>query len=373
MLGTNLDTNFDDAPPPPRRRGAAIGWPLVVFALVGITVVALLPAPYVIEQPGPVFNTLGDVTIGGDEVPMIQIPLEETFPTEGELNLLTVSVRGNREQPPSWFEVASAYFDSSRAVLPVDSVYPIGESVEDSNEQGRVDMANSQREAIAAALTNLGYDFASTLTVVETIAGAPADGLFLAGDVVLTLNGETFPDVTGLRSEIAKNGTSTPADVVVLRDGQELAIEITPKLGEGDEPTPAIGIVVESSYDFPFDVEIQLESVGGPSAGMMFALGIIDKLTPDALTGGENIAGTGTISAEGSVGAIGGIRQKMYGALDAGAEWFLAPESNCDEVTGNIPDGLVVFSVETLDDALEALETIASGADTSRLATCPTS
>ena len=330
-----------------------------------------MPAPYVVEQPGPVFDTLGDVTIDGDAVPMIQIPLEETFPTEGELNLLTVSVLGSRERPPSWFEVATAYFDSSRAVVPVDVVYPIGETVEDSNQQGRVDMANSQREAIAAALTNLGYDFPSTLTVVETVEDSAAAGLLKAGDVVLTVNGESFPDVTGLRGEIAKNGADVAASVVVSRDGQEVALEITPKLSTDEPPVPVFGIIVESNYDFPFDVQIQLENVGGPSAGMMFALGIIDKLTPDALTGGENIAGTGTISAAGDVGAIGGIRQKMYGALDAGADWFLAPETNCDEVTGNIPNGLQVFSVRTLGDALSVVQTVGAGGDTSRLAICP--
>ncbi len=356
---------------PRRRVGGIVGWSLLVFALLGLLVVASMPAPYVIEQPGPVFDTLGDVTIGGDAVPMIQVPLEETYPTEGELNMLTVSVLGNRERPPSWFEVATAYFDSSRAVVPVDVVYPIGETVEDSNQQGRIDMANSQREAIAAALTNLGYEIPSTLTVVETVEEGAAAGLLEAGDVVLTVNGESFPDVTGLRGEIAKNGVDVAANVVVIRDGQEVALEITPKLSVDEQPVPVIGIIVESSYDFPFDVQIQLENVGGPSAGMMFALGIIDKLTPDALTGGENIAGTGTISAAGDVGAIGGIRQKMYGAVDAGADWFLAPETNCDEVTGNIPNGLQVFSVRTLDDALNVVQTIGAGGDTSRLAMCP--
>ena len=124
------------------------------------------------------------------------------------------------------------------------------------------------------------------------------------------------------------------------------------------------------TYDFPFEVQIQLDKVGGPSAGMMFALGIIDKLTPGQLQGGENVAGTGTIDQSGAVGPIGGIQQKLHGALESGATWFLAPADNCDEVTGNIPDGLTVFSVSTLDQALTALEGIKTG-DTSDLPTCP--
>lgn len=364
----------DLEPDAPRRRGNGwLGWSILSVALVGVTVVALIPAPYVIEQPGPVFDTLGDVTIGGEQVPMIQIPMEETFPTEGSLDMLTVNVRGNPDDLPNWFEVATAYFDPARAVVPVEEVFPPGVSTEQSNQQSQVDMANSQKDAIAAALTHLGHDVPSTLTVVETQAGGPADGVLLAGDVIVSVNGKTFADVTALRAEIAANGVSKPADVVVRRDGAELTLRISPVMGTGDAPTPIIGIVVGSDYDFPFTVTIQLENVGGPSAGMMFALGIIDKLTPEPITGGEFVAGTGTITSTGEVGPIGGIRQKMWGALRAGADWFLAPASNCSEVTGHIPAGLTVFSVATLDDSLAALTAISSGADTSTLPTCPAS
>lgn len=365
-LFTDIEPDAD-----PGRRSRRLGWGILGIALVGVTVVALLPAPYVIQQPGPVYDTLGDVTAKGKTVSLIDIPDEQTYPTEGTLDMLTVSIRGNREALPNWLEVAAAYFDASRAVVPVDLVYPVGETVEQSNQQGAVDMANSQKSAIAAALTQLGYDLPTTLTVVETQAGAPADGVLKAGDVILSVNGKTFADVTELRAEIAANGTDAPATVELTRDGTPLTVEITPVMSAGDAPAPIIGIIVGSEYEFPFDVKIQLENVGGPSAGMMFALGIIDKLTPGELNGGQNVAGTGTIDATGTVGGIGGIRQKMYGALRAGAEYFLAPEANCNEVTGSIPNGLTVFAVATLDDSLAALDAIASGADTSTLKACP--
>jgi PDZ domain-containing protein len=102
----------------------------------------------------------------------------------------------------------------------------------------------------------------------------------------------------------------------------------------------------------------------------MFALGIIDTLTPGELNGGEQFAGTGTITGSGDVGPIGGIRQKLWGAKDAGAEWFLAPEANCDEVVGHVPDGLRVFSVETLDDALAVLDAVREDGDLDALPTC---
>jgi PDZ domain-containing protein len=364
----------DTAPERDRpRRGRVIGWLVLAVALVGVTVVAMLPAPFVVEQPGPVYNTLGSQKSGGAEVPLISIPSQKTYPTDGSLDMLTVRIVGNREDPLSWVEVAGAYFDPSRAVLPIDEIYPVGETVQQSDEQGRIDMQNSQKEAIAAALTNLGHTFPSRLDVVETQKGGPADGVLLPGDIITTVNGQTFADVSGLRAEIAKNGSDKPATVVVQRGGEEKTFEITPVQSGGDPSVPIVGIIVGSDYDFPFDVKIQLENVGGPSAGMMFALGIIDKLTPGELNGGADVAGTGTITGAGLVGPIGGIRQKLYGARDAGAKWFLAPASNCDEVTGHIPAGLTVFAVTTLDDSLAALKAIAANGDTSALPTCPAS
>jgi Lon-like protease len=364
----------DIAPDPePRPRRRRVGWVILGIGLVGVVTVALIPAPFVIEQPGPVYNTLGDVTIDGEQVPMIQIPDEKTYPTDGALDMLTVSIRGNRQELPSWLEIASAYFDPSRAVVPVDLIYPAGVSLEDSNTQGAVDMANSQKEAVAAALAELGYTFPSTVTVVESSTGSPSDGVLSAGDVLLSVNGVSFSDVTGLRAQIAENGVDKPAVVDITRDGQPKTVSITPTLTTGEDPVPIIGIIAGGDYDFPIDVKIQLENVGGPSAGMMFALGIIDRLTEGPLNGGETVAGTGTISGSGEVGAIGGIQQKLYGARSAGATWFLAPASNCDEVTGHIPAGLTVLAVATLEDALRALKAIETGASTRALPTCPVS
>lgn len=131
-----------------------------------------------------------------------------------------------------------------------------------------------------------------------------------------------------------------------------------------------LGVGTGISYDFPFQVEIKLDDVGGPSAGMMFALGVIDKLTPESLTGGQIVAGTGTIDSSGRVGAIGGIRQKLAGAKQAGAPWFLAPTANCDEVVGRVPDGMNVFAVSTLEEALTVLNDVRTGGDLNGLPRC---
>jgi PDZ domain-containing protein len=370
-----FDENVTITPAPRRRmsRGALVGvWALAV-ALVVLLVITFLPTSYVIQRPGPVYNTLGTAASAeGDQVPLISVEGAETYPTEGALDLLTVQVVGNRERTPSWFELAMAWFDPTKAVLPLDVVFPEGKSTEERNTESAAMMVDSQQEATAAALTELGYDVGATLTVHSFVEDSAAAGVLEEGDAILSANGETATDAAALR-EIVNGGGGDPVELLIERDGEEMTVAVTPKESEVDgETTLLLGVTLMTQYDFPIDVAIQLNNVGGPSAGMMFALGIIDTLTPEQLNGGQDVAGTGTITADGAVGPIGGIRQKLWGAEGAGAEWFLAPESNCDEVVGHVPDGLHVFSVETLDDALTALETVREGGDVDALPTCTT-
>ncbi|MEI5583304.1 MULTISPECIES: YlbL family protein [unclassified Agromyces] len=362
-------TGGRDAPVAPARRSRRerIGWGAVaVAALLGL-VVALLPSPYVIQQPGPVFDTLGTTQSDGEEIPLISIPDEETFPTEGSLDLLTVSAVGRPGNTPGWLDVAVAWFDTRRAVVPVEAVFPPGISEEDRDSQNEAQMVDSQQDAIAAALVELGYEFPREVVVQGVGDGLPADGVIEAGDVITAVDGQPVLSVGELRDALAEHGTDSPAVLEVVRDDETVEVEVTPVERNGQV---VIGVGVRMRYEFPIDVEIRLDDVGGPSAGMMFALGIIDKLTPGAMTGGENVAGTGTIDSDGEVGGIGGIRQKLWGAVDSGAEWFLAPEANCGEVVGHIPDGLEVFAVETLDDAREIVEAAGEGGDTSSFARC---
>ncbi|KQP01543.1 YlbL family protein [Leifsonia sp. Leaf264] len=359
------DAAADDGARPPRR--ARPGWILLGIALVAVIVLGLMPAPYVIDLPGPVYNTLGTAEHDGKQVPLISIPDEKIYDTKGSLNLLTVSQKGNREQQPGWFEVATSWFDPTRAVLPIDSVFPEDVSDEQIQKQSQAMMVDSQQDAIAAALVELGYDFPREVTVAGLTEGSPADGVLEEGDVITALNGTAVHDTQALRDAVAENGTDKPATVDYERDGTAATAQITPIDSGG---TPLLGVGVRMNYEFPFQVDIQLDNVGGPSAGQMFALGIIDKLTPGLLNGGEDVAGTGTIDSAGNIGAIGGIRQKLYGAKDAGADWFLAPASNCNEVVGHVPDGLTVFSVTTLDDSMKVLDAIANGDDTSGLPSC---
>ncbi|WP_457100266.1 YlbL family protein [Microbacterium sp. P5_E9] len=362
---------------PSRRRGMSrrtlVGvWSLSI-AMVVLFALTVLPTSYVIQRPGPVYNTLGTAeSTDGEQVPLISVDGATTYPTEGALDLLTVQVVGNRERTPSWLELATAWFDPSRAVLPIDAVFPEGQSTQERSQESSALMVDSQKEATAAALTELGYDVSPHLSVNSLTEGSAAKGILEEGDVIVSANGSTVADAEALR-EIVNAGDGAPIEVAIERDGEPQTVSITPLQTDVDGKTVwLMGITLLSDFDFPIDVTIQLNNVGGPSAGMMFALGIIDTLTPGNLNGGEKVAGTGTISADGTVGPIGGIRQKLWGAKDAGADWFLAPESNCDEVAGHVPDGLRVFAVEDLDDSLAVLDAISEGGDLDALPTCST-
>ncbi len=368
-----FDENVTVVPAPRRRwsRGTRVGLGALAVALVALMVMTFLPTAYVIQQPGPVYNTLGTaVNADGEDVPLISVADAETFPTDGTLDLLTVQVVGSPERRPSWFELATAWFDPARAVLPLERVFPPGQTTQQRTEQNAALMVDSQQEATAAALGELGYEISSRIEIHSLLDDSAARGLLEPGDVVVAVQGRPVSDAQQVRDAVAA-GEGAPVTFTVERAGATREVEVTPRQAEVDGETAwLVGVQLIADFAFPVDVTIQLDNVGGPSAGMMFALGIVDLLTPGDLTGGERFAGTGTIDAAGEVGGIGGIRQKLYGAQRAGAEYFLAPAANCDEVVGHVPDGLQVFSVADLDDALAALEVVRDGGDLASLPTC---
>ncbi|MCK6081015.1 PDZ domain-containing protein [Microbacterium sp. EYE_5] len=357
----------------PRDRFTAVPfgvWALAV-ALVALLILTFLPTGFVIQRQGPVVNTLGTAeNADGEDVPLISVDGAETYPTGGALDLTTVQIQGNREQTPSWFQLALAWFDPAEAVLPLDRIFPAGTTTEERNQESAALMVDSQKEATAAALAELGYDVRPHVSVYGFAEDSPAEGILEEGDEIVSADGRAIETTEQLRAAIgALEGA--PIDLVVRRDGDERTETVTPvQQDSADGPVWLIGVTTAHDYDFPIDVTIQLDRIGGPSAGQMFALGIIDTLTPGELNGGENVAGTGTIDASGAIGPIGGIRQKLYGARDAGADWFLAPADNCDEVVGHVPGDLRVVSVETLDDSLAALEAISTGDKLADLPSC---
>ena len=344
------------------RRG--FGFFALVIFVSGFFGLAVLQTPYLIERPGPAYNVLGEV----DGEPVIKITNAESYDSTSSIDILTVSVVGNPDNTPSWIEIALAWFDPSQKVVPVEYLYPKNRTTEDVRAESSAMMEISQQDAVAAALEYLGYEIPRRIYISEVSAEAAASGKLIAADFVLQVNGFDLVDIEQLRTVVNEWDENEPLSVKVDRNGVEQTYEISPlKDSEGNY---RLGVLVGYKYDFPIGVELQLGEVGGPSGGTMFALGVIDRLTPGELTGGVHVAGTGTISQSGQVGPIGGIVQKLYGAERAGAKVFFAPETNCPEVIGKEPAGLKVVKIATLQDALDALEVISSGGNLESLPSC---
>jgi PDZ domain-containing protein len=348
----------------PNKVGRRVGILAVFVFISGFLGLAILPTPYLIERPGPAYNVLGKV----DGEPVIKITNAKNYESTSSIDILTVSVVGNPENTPSWIEIAFAWMDSSQKVVPIEVLYPKNLSTEDVRAESTAMMEISQQDAIAAALEYLDYEVPRSIYISEVSEGAAASGKLIASDFVLQVNGQDLADIEQLREIVGDWNEIDPLTVTVEREGSIVVEQISPI--KDDEGNYRLGLLVGYRYDFPVDVKLQLGDVGGPSGGTMFALGVIDLLTPGELTGGVHIAGTGTISQEGKVGQIGGIVQKLYGAQRSGAKVFFAPESNCSEVVGKEPAGLKVVKIATLQDALDALKVISTGDSMENLPSC---
>ncbi len=290
---------------------------VVVVLLAGlIGAAAFLPVPYVTMSPGPTVDVFAKVD--GDQV--IEVEGADTYPTEGDLRLTTVSVTSPGSDI-SLLEALSAWFDGTRAVYPRDVIYPPEQTAEDVRRQSSVQMVSSQDTAIAVALAELGYDLPLRTEVLGVTKGSPADGRLEPRDYLLEVNGVQIDDVDEVSEAIQQTGVDEEAEVVVRRDGERRTVRVTAEAATEDPERAVVGVEIGTGYDFPFDVTVHLdEEIGGPSAGLIFSLAVYDTLTPGSLTGGTDIAGTGTIDPDGRVGPIGGIQQKIVAAADAGRQ-----------------------------------------------------
>lgn len=314
---------------------------LLVLGVLGTT----LPVPYVAQVPGPTFNTLGDI----DGEPIIAVEGRAPNDVEGNLNLTTVGVsRGGL----SLVQAVRGWLDNEVAVVPEDVIYPPNRSEEETRNANREAFLTSEQAAESVALGRLGYP---EKVVVKGFADdSPSDGRLEEGDAIEAVDGRPTPDLEALDEVLTSipGGTEVAVDYTRLGEpGSTTVITNTATEREGS----LLGVSVLLQPFAPFDIDIQVKDVGGPSAGLMLTLGILDLVGDDDLTGGAVIAGTGTIDVGGNVGPIGGITLKMVTARDIGADLFLVPAGNCAEALQVKDPGFPLARVATLDDALEAL------------------
>jgi PDZ domain-containing protein len=343
------------------RRLAPVSRRLVTLIIAGVCVLAgliiavVMPVPYVALSPGPTLNTLGSP----EGQPLVQISGVRTYPTSGHLNMVTVSYSGGPGTSFNIFNALGAWLTPHDAVVPQSEIFNPYETPQQVVQQDTQQMVGSQQDATAAALCFLHIKFQTLDMVQATVRNTPAYGQLEPGDVITAVDGTPADCQHSVVTMIRDRKPGTPVTLTIERKGVARTIRLTTKNVNGQ---PVIGVELATpGYVFPFTVKIYIPQIGGPSAGMMFALALIDKLTPDNLTGGRFIAGTGEISPTGAVQPIGGIQQKLAGARGAGATIFLTPAANCADTVGAVPHGLRIVKVSTLADAVHALEAIKAG------------
>jgi PDZ domain-containing protein len=317
---------------------------LVVLGAIGTV-------PFVAEGPGPTYDTLG-VVAGKTVVDVNGRPVAQTT---GHLNMTTVS----QEADLTLFGALGLWLSGRYAVIPHDEAFPPGKSDEQVQKENIQQFQDSESNAEVAALSYLKYPM--KVVVGELVTGAPADGVLKPGDRLLKVGDATVRAAADVRNALQ---ATTPGQQVTIgyQRGQDPPQTATITLGHNaDRPQGFLGVSPTALPDVPFKVTITLADIGGPSAGLMFALAIVDKLQDGTLAGNTFVAGTGEIDTDGSVKPIGGINFKMTAAREAGATVFLVPADNCSEATRRAPDGLRLVKVGSLTDAVTALQTLKSG------------
>ena len=350
----------------------------------------VLPSSYVKEGPGPLFDVLGTY----QEKEVIEVSGVPSYKTFGKMNMTTVSVSGGPYTELSGAEAFYGWlaFDGNRSlVVPTDALYP-HVSHEQATAATGAQMADSQTQAKVAAMRQLKMAVTEKVQVLSTVEGSPAASALKADDRIVKVGEKQIETLTDVPKAVnASNGS--PIDVTVERDGTQQTFKLTP-VRSSDDSRWILGAGLKQSYDLPAHVQYNLDGVGGPSAGLMLALGTVDKLSEGTLLADEDaggdpyrsyISGTGTIDANGKVGAIGGIKYKILATGRYGARYFLAPKENCDSIVkmqaqdpdlfnyyhaGQVRGTMVVVPVSTLDEAVKTVEAIKSGTPDDSLPRC---
>jgi PDZ domain-containing protein len=335
------------------RRGLTLIVGAVLLVALGIGG-SQLPVPYVELGPGPTLDTLG-VDQSGNEI--IKLTGRAEDKTSGHLNLTTVSVRDHLDL----LAALRGWLDPDHAVVPREEIFPVGQTEQQTDEKNTRDFVTSQNSAELAALAYLKL---TRIRVDSVGSDSPSYRKLAEGDIITAVQGKKVGDVGDLSAVLGAVRPGTAVAVDYLRAGRTGSTQVTTTEGQGTSggtrAVLGVGVTLESTA--PFTVKIGLDDrIGGPSAGLMFALGILEKVGPEELTGGKFIAGTGEIDVSGAVGPIGGIPLKLIAAKDKGAAVFLVPSANCAEATRKPPKGLQLVRVDSLSSAVGALEALKAG------------
>jgi PDZ domain-containing protein len=335
------------------------GWTMVVSFVV-VAVLALVggfvKVPYVSLGPGPTYNTLGSL----DGQVIVEVDGTKTYPTKGQLRMTTVSINDE----VTLFDALGKWVSGRYALAPRDEYFGPGQTQEDLERENTKMFQDSQSAAETAALRYL--DKPVKVIAQEITRGAPVDNVLQPGDRLIDVNGKPIKVQEDVRD--ALKGTK-PGQVVKVtfqhgtqqQKTADIKLAKASDFGSDNRTEGFLGLAPADRADVKFDINIHLEDVGGPSAGLIFALAIVDSLTPGAMEDGRTIAGTGAIDVKGNVQPIGGIPFKLIAAHEDGATTFLVPSDNCAEAMSNAPEGMDLVKVSNLAGAVDALKDLDEG------------
>jgi Lon-like protease len=333
---------------------------------VGLAVMlVLVPVPFVSWSPGAPRDTLGSV----DNEPIIKVSGIETYPTTGRLDMTVVSTTP-ADARLSLPQALLSYWLPHRDALPRDAVYDPGKSVQQVQDEDAERMETAQDDAVVAALRAEGQPVIERPAIYSVTIGGPAHERLRPGDLITAVDGEPTRVEKDVRDRIQRHQVGETVIFTVIRAKQEQRVKVITAESTTQSDTPVVGITLGTGYDYAPEISFELgQQIGGPSAGLVFALAIYDKITEGALLGGRHVAGTGTIDPSGDVGPVGGIQEKIAGAENAGATEFFVPASNCADLDGLRTDVRLV-KVSTLRDAINALQVLDVPAAADPLPSC---
>lgn len=333
-----------------------------LFVLLA-AIIALVPVPYVSWSAGLTTDLLSQ----DDGRDRVEISGVQTYPVTGQLRLTTVSVT-RVDAPLTLPEAILSYWLSSREVLPRGAVYPAGLSADQVRQRETLMMDNSQDQAIAAALRAAKLPVTEVPQIASVSPTGPASDKLKPGDFVLSVDRKKVSTVTDVQKAVQAHQVGDSVVFGIRRDGVEQNVTVATIAANSAPNTPVVGIRMTTGYVYGPSVTFHISpEIGGPSAGLMFALAVYDKVTPGDLVNGRSVAGTGELTGAGQVGAIGGIQEKVAGAERAGASIFLVPAQNCPDLAG-VATSMRLVRVASLNDAVAALDALG---DPSREASVP--
>jgi len=348
-------------------------WTAAVAALLFVAlaaVIAMVPVPFVTWAAGSTYNLLGFVEANPTANPAISIDGVKTYPSSGEMRMATVSVT----RPDSALTLPEALFSywlPEREVMPREAVYPPGVDASEIQDASVRLMDDSQTTAVVAALRVAGVEVAELPMVSWVAAAGPSSGLMRPGDLITAVDNKPVQRIDQVQEAVAKQGVGKPVKFDLERDGIALTETVTTRGSATDPEAPVLGMGLSIGYKYEPTITFGIDpAIGGPSAGLPFAIAIYDKLTPEQLLAGRVVAATGEIDADGRVRRIGGVQEKIAAAARDGASVFLLPRANCEDAPP-APDGLQLVPVDNLGDALVALDALDDPTQAASVPQCP--